>query len=187
MDSGRLPPRPRCRQTRFTCDADAGGLRLQIGLWLLKSRQNGGTVTPGGDAAARSGAEDMPSQVSGRRSVFDRFATRTGRWVSKGWFFTICVLVVVLWVPTLWALPSVDTWQLVINTVTTIITFLLVAVLQNTQSLADKAVQQKPNALADALWDLMGELGDETPGTASASSRTGRRGRVGAAGGLGLT
>jgi len=73
------------------------------------------------------------------------------------------VLVVVLWVPTLWVLPSVDTWQLVINTVTTIITFLLVALLQNTQSRADQAVQQKLNALADGLWDLMGELGDERP------------------------
>jgi hypothetical protein len=50
------------------------------------------------------------------------------------------VLVVVLWVPTLWVLPSGDTWQLVISTVTTIITFSLVA-----------------------LWDLMGELGDEHP------------------------
>jgi low affinity Fe/Cu permease len=50
------------------------------------------------------------------------------------------VLVVVLWVPTLWVLPSVDTWQLVINTVTTIITFLLVALLQNTQLRADQAV-----------------------------------------------
>jgi uncharacterized protein involved in exopolysaccharide biosynthesis len=35
--------------------------------------------------------------------------------------------------------------------------------LQNTQSRADKAVQQKLNALADALLDLMGELGDEHP------------------------
>jgi Low affinity iron permease len=68
------------------------------------------------------------------------------------------VLVVVLWVPTLWVLPRVDTWQLVINTVT-----MLVALLQNAQSRADKAVQQKLNALADALWHLMGELCDEHP------------------------
>jgi low affinity Fe/Cu permease len=120
-------------------------------------------VTSGADAAARSNAEEMPSQASGRRSVFDRFATHSSQWVSKDWFFTICVLAVVLWVPTLWVLPSVDTWQLVINTVTAIITFLLVALLQNTQPCADKAMQQKLNALADALWDLMGELGDEHP------------------------
>ena len=65
--------------------------------------------------------------------------------------------------PPLWVPPSVDTWQLVINTVTAIITFLLVALLQNTQPCADKAMQQKLNALADALWDLMGELGDVHP------------------------
>jgi Low affinity iron permease len=72
------------------------------------------------------------------------------------------VLVVVSWVPTLWVLPSVDTWQLVINTVTTIITFLLVALLQNTQSRADKAVQQKLNTVADALcWHARrGSRGD---------------------------
>jgi low affinity Fe/Cu permease len=79
----------------------------------------------------------------------------TSQWVSKGWFFTICVPVVVLWVRTLWMLPSVETWQLVINTVTTIITFLLVAVLQNTQSRADKAVQQRLNALADGRREAL--------------------------------
>jgi hypothetical protein len=72
-------------------------------------------VTSGADAAARRNAEETPSQVSLRRSVFDKFATHTGQLVSKGWFFTICMLVVVLWVPTLWVLPSVDTWQLVIR------------------------------------------------------------------------
>src|ERR1700739_3226273 len=120
-------------------------------------------MTSGANAAGRSGAPERPSQVSVRRSVFDKFATHTSQWVSKGWFFTICVLVVGLWVPTLWALHSVDTWQLAVNTVTTIITFLLVVLLQNTQSRADKAVQQTLNAVADALWDLMGELGDEHP------------------------
>ena len=44
--------------------------------------------------------------------------------------------------PTRWVLHSVDTWQLAINTVTTIITFLLVVLLQNTQSRADKAVHK---------------------------------------------
>ena len=106
---------------------------------------------------------EMPSDTHDRLSVFDRFATSTSQWVSKAWFFTLCVLLVVLWVPTVWVLPSVDTWQLVINTVTTIITFLLVALLQNTQSRGDKAIQQKLNAIADGLSDLMDELGNEHP------------------------
>jgi low affinity Fe/Cu permease len=63
-------------------------------------------------------------------SVFDRFATVTSRWVSQAWFFTTCLLLVVIWVPSFFVLRNIDTWQLVINTVTTIITFLLVALLQ---------------------------------------------------------
>lgn len=89
-------------------------------------------------------------------SWFDRFAT----WVSvnvvaKAWFFTLCVLMVLLWAPSYFLFGNVDTWQLLINTATTIITFLLVALLQNTQSRADKALQQKLNAIADGLADLM--------------------------------
>jgi len=72
------------------------------------------------------------------------------------------VLVVVAWIPTIWALPTVDTWQLVINTVTNIITFLLVALLQNTQSRSNRAVR-KLNAIADGLANLMAELNDEHP------------------------
>jgi low affinity Fe/Cu permease len=46
-----------------------------------------------------------------------------------------------------------DTSQLLINTTTTIITFLMVALIQNSTSRADKAVQHKLNAIADALAD----------------------------------
>jgi low affinity Fe/Cu permease len=99
-----------------------------------------------------------------RRSCrfFDRFATQVSHWVSRAWFFALCVLSIVIWAPT-FTLMSLDTWQLVINTVTTIITFLLVALLQNTQSRADDATQQKLNAIADALSDLMRELGRQYP------------------------
>ena len=55
-------------------------------------------------------------------------------------------------------LPSVDTWQLIINTITTIITFLMVALLQNSQTRSDQAIQHKLNALADGLADLMAFL-----------------------------
>ena len=62
---------------------------------------------------------------------------------------------VVLWLPSYFIFTSVDTWQLIINTITTIVTFLLVALLQNTQTRADAASQQKLNAIADALADLI--------------------------------
>jgi hypothetical protein len=52
---------------------------------------------------------------------------------------------------------------LIINTATTIVTFLLVALLQNTQKRADDAVQHKLNAIADGLATLMGHLSDQHP------------------------
>jgi low affinity Fe/Cu permease len=42
----------------------------------------------------------------------------------------MCVLAVVLWAPSFFLLRNVDTWQLIINTITTIVPFLLVALLQ---------------------------------------------------------
>ena len=73
------------------------------------------------------------------------------------------VLLVLLWAPSYFLLGNLDTWQLIINTVTTIVTFLLVALLQNTQKRADDAVQHKLNAIADALSDLMDELAESHP------------------------
>ena len=105
----------------------------------------------------------MPTDVSKQLSIFDHLATRVSGWVSKAWFFAFCVLLVVVWAPSIWLLGGINTWQLIINTITTIITFLLVALLQNTQSRATHSTQHKLNAIADAVWDLMGELGEQYP------------------------
>ena len=96
-----------------------------------------------------SGSPTMPSHVPAGLSVFDRFATRVSRFVSQAWFFMVCVLLVVMWAPSYFLLPDVDTWQLIINIVTTIVTFLLVALLQNTQKRADEAIQHKLNTIAN--------------------------------------
>ena len=61
----------------------------------------------------------------------------------------------VVWVPSILAIQNVDTWQLLINTATTIVTFLLVALLQNSQRRSEVAMHQKLDALADGLADLM--------------------------------
>jgi len=97
----------------------------------------------------------MPTDISGRLSLFDRVATHADRFASRAWFFATCVLLVVVWAPSFFLFGSVDTWQLIINTITTIVTFLLVALLQNTQKRADDAVQHKLNAIAEGLAVLM--------------------------------
>jgi hypothetical protein len=119
------------------------------------------TATVGGDQSNQAGGQSrnssspvMPSSISDDVPVFDRFASAVAKRVSKAWFFIACTLLVVIWAPS-FALFNIDTWQLIINTLTTIITFLLVALLQNTQKRADDALQHKLNAIADGLADLM--------------------------------
>lgn len=97
----------------------------------------------------------MPSEVSRRVGPFDKFAGMASQIASRAAFFTFCVLLVIIWAPSFFLLRDLDTWQLIINTVTTIITFLMVALLQNSQTRSDQAVQHKLNAIADGLADLM--------------------------------
>lgn len=96
----------------------------------------------------------FPSDAS-EPGRFDRFATAIANTVARPWFFFLCVLLVLIWAPSYFILANIDTWQLIINTATTIITFLLVALLQNTQSREDKAIQRKLNAIAEALAVLI--------------------------------
>lgn len=96
-----------------------------------------------------------PSQVDPGLAWFDRFATRVSDTVSQAWFFAFCVAIVVLWAPSYFVLHDINLWQLIINTLTTIITFLLVALLENTQSRDAKAIHRKLNALEDGVADLL--------------------------------
>ncbi len=96
----------------------------------------------------------MPSEVSPRVGSFDHFAEAASRVASRAWFFCFCVLLVVLWAPSIVFLRDIDTWQLIINTLTTIVTFLMVALLQNSQTRADQALQHKLNAIAGMLARL---------------------------------
>jgi low affinity Fe/Cu permease len=96
----------------------------------------------------------MPSSVTGPVGFFDRFAGAASSAVSRAPFFAFCVLLIIIWAPSI-AIFNLDTWQLIINTATTIITFLMVALLQNSQTRNDQATQHKLNAIADGLADLM--------------------------------
>lgn len=95
-----------------------------------------------------------------RNSAFDRFAEKASEFASHATFFIGCVILVVVWVPSYFVLQNLNTWQLVINTATTIVTFLLVALLQNSQRRSDVAVHAKLDALAASLADLMQQLSD---------------------------
>ena len=101
---------------------------------------------------------EMPSDVSQDVSWFDRFASAASLVASQATFFAFCVLLVIIWLPSYVLIQDLDLWQLIINTVTTIVTFLMVALLQNSQTRNDQATQHKLNAIADGLADLMAHL-----------------------------
>lgn len=109
-----------------------------------------------------------PSGVTGDVGFFDRFAGKASDIVSRAPFFAFCLVLVGIWliegvIRIVTGGPESflgDTYQLQINTTTTIITFLLVALLQNSQTRSDRAVQQKLNAIADGVADLMDHLAE---------------------------
>lgn len=102
----------------------------------------------------------MPTGVSSRVGFFDRFAGWATQLAGRATFFAFCVLLIVPWAPSILFLENVDSWQLIINTATTIVTFLMVALLQNSQTRSDQALQLKLNATADGLVDVMAYLAD---------------------------
>jgi low affinity Fe/Cu permease len=97
-------------------------------------------------------------EIAEPRTSFDRFAEATSRFVSQAAFFVIAVILVILvivWVPTIAVFQSVDTWQLVLNTVTSVLAFLLIALLQNSERRYDLALHRKVDALVASLTLLV--------------------------------
>ena len=82
-----------------------------------------------------------------RRTIFDRFARWAERQLGRSVTFALAVLSVVLWGATGPVFGWSDTWQLVINTGTTIVTFLMVFVIQNAQNRDTQALQLKLDEL----------------------------------------
>ena len=86
-----------------------------------------------------------------RRSFFDRFARRVAYFAGHPVAFAAHFALIVLWLVSGPLFRFSDTWQLVINTATTIVTFLMVFVIQNTQNRDGAALQIKLDELVRAL------------------------------------
>ena len=94
------------------------------------------------------------------RELFRKFAQTTSQAVGSSWAFILAVLIIIVWAITGPMFHYSDTWQLVINTGTTIITFLMVFLIQNTQNRDAKAIHLKLDELIRALKDARNELID---------------------------
>src|SRR5258707_10840099 len=94
------------------------------------------------------------------RDAFRCFAQRASTVLGSAWAFCGAVLVIVVWLVTGPTFHFSDTWQLIINTATTIITFLMVFLIQNTQNRDAKAMHLKLDELIRALKGARDQLVD---------------------------
>jgi low affinity Fe/Cu permease len=92
--------------------------------------------------------------------IFRKFATKTAHAVGSPWAFLLALMVVIIWATTGPLFNYSDTWQLVINTGTTIITFLMVFLIQNTQNRDAKAMQLKLDELILSIKAAHNEMID---------------------------
>ena len=118
---------------------------------------------------------ERPAAQGGRRtddrSTFDRFVHVAYGQVSSGWFFYACVGAVLAWavsVP-LWA--DLKSWQVALHTAVSILTVLLLALLENAARRSDEAVNEKLNVIAEALAALMSSHSEQDPELSPAVER----------------
>jgi low affinity Fe/Cu permease len=92
--------------------------------------------------------------------AFRVFAHRSAVLLGSAWAFSAAVLAILVWIITGPTFHFSDTWQLIINTATTIVTFLMVFLIQNTQNRDAKAMHLKLDELIRAIKDARDELVD---------------------------
>jgi low affinity Fe/Cu permease len=82
-----------------------------------------------------------------RGAAFDRFSGSAAEWTGRPWAFVLACLVLVAWIVSGPIFGFSDTWQLIINTGTTIVTFLMVFLIQHSENKNSRALQMKLDEL----------------------------------------
>lgn len=111
-------------------------------------------------AARKTKNGEEPDIFCAVSDAFRSFAHRSSTLLGSAWAFSGAVLVIVVWLVTGPAFHFSDTWQLIINTATTVITFLMVFMIQNTQNRDAKAVHLKLDELIRAVEGARNQLVD---------------------------
>jgi len=99
----------------------------------------------------KNATESQRKALANVNRGLERFAGRVTAWAGGNWAFATACAVVLVWLATGPVFGYSDTWQLVINTGTTIVTFLMVFLIQRTQNKDSRAMQLKLNEIVAAL------------------------------------
>ncbi|EFQ84009.1 hypothetical protein HMPREF0063_10725 [Aeromicrobium marinum DSM 15272] len=105
------------------------------------------------------------------RSSFDRFVEGAYLRVSQAPFFFVCAGVVVLWFASVPLWVDLKQWQVAIHTVASVVSLLLLVLLENASRRAEEAAQEKLNVIAEALAALMDSRGEADPDLREAAAR----------------
>ncbi len=112
---------------------------------------------------ATSASDKLPVPDKERQTAtkqFSRFAARVSQWVGSSWMFLLAVLGIVLWGATGPMFNYSDTWQLIVNTATTVVTFLVVFLIQNTQNRDARAIHLKLDEIIRSIHQAHNEMID---------------------------
>jgi len=90
-----------------------------------------------------------------RRSPFERFVEAAQRFVTRPAFFFGCMAVLLVWLVSVPLWVDLKAWQTAIHTLTSVVSLLLLALLENASRRAEQASQEKLNVIAEALAALM--------------------------------
>lgn len=102
----------------------------------------------------------MAKKKNGLNRFFDKFSTKATKLTGSPWAFIIACGAIIIWAVTGPMFGFSDTWQLIINTSTTIITFLMVFIIQQTQNKDTTAIHLKLNELIASSKDASNQLVD---------------------------
>lgn len=107
---------------------------------------------------ARNVGERTAARVT--RGSFARFSSLASIWLGSKWAFSAAILIVLIWAATGPIFHYSNTWQLVINTGTTIVTFLMVFLIQNTQNRDAQAINLKLDELIHSIGAASNQMMD---------------------------
>jgi len=109
-------------------------------------------------AVAEERVDEAAERISPLKAAFGKVATRVSDATGSVWTFAIAIVLIAGWAITGPVFGFSDTWQLIANTFTTLVTFLMVFLIQNTQNRDAKATELKLDELIRAIGDARNQF-----------------------------